>query len=112
MVPCLKVLFTLAAMASSGNSSNPILIETTRGETVESRHTGAAAVVDAAGRVVRSWGDIDRPVFARSAIKPLQALPKVGQSISASKARSKLGRQPASVVANQNFETCFFQSDA
>ena len=44
---------------------------------VESRHTGAAVVVDAAGRVVRSWGDIDAPVFARSAIKPLQALPLV-----------------------------------
>lgn len=44
---------------------------------VESRHAGAAAVVDAAGGVVRSWGDIERPVFARSAIKPLQALPLV-----------------------------------
>jgi L-asparaginase II len=64
-------------MASPENSSNPILVETTRGEMVESCHTGAAAVVDVAGRVVRSWGDIDRPVFARSAIKPLQALPLV-----------------------------------
>jgi len=64
-------------MASLENSSNPILVETTRGEMVESHHAGAAAVVDAAGRVVRSWGDIDRPVFARSAIKPLQALPLV-----------------------------------
>src|ERR1700681_4314899 len=64
-------------MASSANSSNPILVEVTRGDLVESRHTGAAAVVDAAGRVVRSWGDIERPVFARSAIKPLQALPLV-----------------------------------
>ena len=64
-------------MASPDNSSNPILVETTRGEMVESRHTGAVAVIDAAGGVVRSWGDIDRPVFARSAIKPLQALPLV-----------------------------------
>ncbi|HKF74454.1 MAG TPA: asparaginase [Stellaceae bacterium] len=50
---------------------------TTRGEMLESRHTGAAAVVDAAGHVVRAWGDVDAPVFARSAIKPLQALPLV-----------------------------------
>ena len=64
-------------MTSLANSSNPVLVETTRGEMVESRHTGAAAVVDAEGRVVRSWGDIDAPVFARSAIKPLQALPLV-----------------------------------
>lgn len=64
-------------MSSPVNSSNPILVETTRGEMVESRHTGAAAVVDAAGRVVRAWGNIECPVFARSAIKPLQALPLV-----------------------------------
>lgn len=42
---------------------------------VESRHRGAAAVIDAASRVVQAWGDIESPVFARSAIKPLQALP-------------------------------------
>ncbi len=64
-------------MASPANSSNPVLVEATRGEMVESRHTGAATVVDADGRVVRAWGDIDAPVFARSAIKPLQALPLV-----------------------------------
>jgi L-asparaginase II len=67
----------MAAMASLTNSSNPILVETTRGEMVESRHTGSAAVVDGSGRVVRSWGDVDGPVFARSAIKPLQALPLI-----------------------------------
>src|SRR5262244_3413519 len=77
MVPASTILVPTATMASPANSSNPILVETTRGEMVESRHTGAAAVVDATGRVVRSWGDIDAPVFARSAIKPLQALPLV-----------------------------------
>jgi L-asparaginase II len=59
------------------SSSNPVLVEVWRGEMVESRHHGAAAVVDATGRVVQSWGRIDQPVFARSAIKPLQALPLV-----------------------------------
>jgi len=59
------------------NSSNPVLVEVWRGNMVESRHHGAAAIVDAAGRVVEGWGDIDGPVFARSAIKPLQALPLV-----------------------------------
>jgi L-asparaginase II len=57
------------------NSSNPVLVEVWRGDMVESRHHGAAAIVDAGGRVVESWGSIDQPVFARSAIKPLQALP-------------------------------------
>jgi L-asparaginase II len=55
----------------------PVLVEVTRGDMVESRHRGAVAVVDASGRVVEAHGDIDRPVYARSAIKPLQALPLV-----------------------------------
>ena len=56
---------------------NPVLVEVTRGDLVESRHRGAAALVDAAGRVVMAWGDIERPIYARSALKPLQALPLV-----------------------------------
>jgi L-asparaginase II len=56
---------------------NPILVEAWRGEIVESFHRGAYAVVDASGRVVASVGDIDRPVYPRSAIKLLQALPLV-----------------------------------
>lgn len=55
--------------------ANPVLIEVTRGEMVESRHRVAVAVVDAGGRLVESWGDIERPIYGRSAIKPFQALP-------------------------------------
>jgi L-asparaginase II len=53
---------------------NPVLIELTRGPRIESIHRGAAAIVTATGEVVAAWGDIDRPVFVRSAAKPLQAL--------------------------------------
>jgi L-asparaginase II len=53
----------------------PVLVEVVRGEWVESGHRGAVAVVDAAGKVVRSLGDIDRLVYPRSALKPIQALP-------------------------------------
>jgi L-asparaginase II len=56
---------------------NPVLIEVLRGGTVESRHAGALAIVDAAGHVHTALGDIDRPVFPRSAVKLLQALPLV-----------------------------------
>jgi len=56
---------------------NPILVEATRGGIVESAHRGALAVVDARGAVVHAIGDIARPVFARSAVKVLQALPLV-----------------------------------
>ena len=55
--------------------TNPVLVEVTRGERVESQHRGSYAVVDAEGRVVASAGDIDRPVFPRSAVKAFQALP-------------------------------------
>lgn len=53
---------------------NPVLVEVTRGDMVESRHRAAVAVVDARGTVAMSAGDIDRAVYPRSAIKPLQAL--------------------------------------
>ncbi len=56
-------------------SDEPVLVEATRGDLVESSHRGSVAVVDAGGKVVLSLGDIDRPVYPRSAIKPLQALP-------------------------------------
>lgn len=54
---------------------NPVLAEVTRGGLVESRHRGAAIVVDADGAVVFSVGDVERPVFPRSAVKAFQALP-------------------------------------
>ena len=54
--------------------ANPVLVEVTRGPLVESRHRGAVVVVDAAGTRVRAWGDVERPVYPRSANKPLQAM--------------------------------------
>ena len=59
------------------NTGNPILVEVTRGVAVESRHSGACVVVDAAGGVVHSIGAVDQMVFPRSAIKPVQALPLI-----------------------------------
>jgi L-asparaginase II len=56
-------------------TANPLVVELMRGDMVESVHRAAVAVVDADGKVVRAWGDIERPVYGRSAIKPLQALP-------------------------------------
>jgi len=54
--------------------ANPILAEAVRGNWVENRHRGAFGVVDASGKVIASGGDIERPVFPRSAIKSMQAL--------------------------------------
>jgi L-asparaginase II len=56
---------------------NPTLVEVLRGDALESQHRGALAVLDADGNVVAALGDVDRPVFGRSAVKVLQALPLV-----------------------------------
>ena len=41
---------------------------------VESRHIGSAVVLAADGTVVIELGDVNAPIFARSTLKPLQAL--------------------------------------
>lgn len=56
---------------------NPILIQLTRGRDVESSHRGALCVADASGEIVVSLGNVDAPIYPRSAIKVLQALPLV-----------------------------------
>lgn len=66
-----------AAMIDGKSEGLPVLVEVTRGVMVESHHHGSAVVVDADGRVVLQWGNIEQPVFPRSAIKPIQAVPLV-----------------------------------
>jgi L-asparaginase II len=55
--------------------SNPVLVEVTRGNLVESRHRGVVIAVDGAGKTIFSLGDTDAAVFPRSACKAMQALP-------------------------------------
>lgn len=57
--------------------TDPVLVEVTRGGIVESRHAGAYAVIGKGGTLVTSAGDIDVPVFPRSAIKAFQCLPAI-----------------------------------
>ncbi len=56
------------------NTANPVLVEFTRGNWVENRHRAAFCIADSSGRIVASAGDIEHPIFPRSAIKSLQAL--------------------------------------
>jgi len=56
---------------------NPVLVEVTRGALVESGHRGSIAIVDANGSVRVALGDVETPVFTRSSLKPIQALPLV-----------------------------------
>lgn len=49
----------------------------TRGQAVENIFYGSLAVVDQRGTLLAAVGDVDYPIFTRSALKPLQALPLV-----------------------------------
>src|SRR5262245_19728278 len=64
-------------MSNNDAYANPILVRCKRGEAVESFHRGAAIVADSAGRVVRMWGDCERPCLMNSALKFIQAIPFV-----------------------------------
>lgn len=57
--------------------ANPVLVEVLRGAVVESAHRGAVAVLDGDGRTVLEIGNTAHPVFPRSAVKAIQALPLV-----------------------------------
>jgi len=57
--------------------TNPILVEVSRGAKVESVHRGAICVTDAGGKSVLSIGETQAPVFPRSAVKAIQALPLI-----------------------------------
>src|SRR5215469_453573 len=66
--------------------ANPVLVEVTRGDLVESVHRGSIAIARADGEIVLSLGDIATPVYPRSSLKPIQALPLIGSG-----AAEKLG---------------------
>ena len=55
------------------------LVDVTRGDTTESVHFGAVAVVDTRGRVVAQAGNPHVVTFTRSSLKPLQAMPFVSR---------------------------------
>ncbi|AUX75569.1 asparaginase [Sinorhizobium fredii] len=57
--------------------SNPVLVEVTRGNLVESRHRGAVIAVDGDGKTLFALGDTEAAVFPRSACKAMQALPLI-----------------------------------
>jgi L-asparaginase II len=56
---------------------NPVLVKVPRGEEIESFHRGAVAIVNANGETLAAWGDVERPIFPRSAAKMIQALPLI-----------------------------------
>lgn len=57
--------------------ANPVLVELTRGELVESVHRGSIAIAKADGALSLALGDVEAEVYPRSSLKPIQALPLV-----------------------------------
>ena len=56
------------------DAPNPVLVEVARGPMIEATHRGAAVIADRTGKVVAHWGDYERLIYPRSAIKPVQAI--------------------------------------
>lgn len=54
---------------------NPVLVRVWRGNFVESQHRGAWVLTDGAGSVIAGEGSWSAPMFTRSSVKSLQALP-------------------------------------
>ena len=83
-------------------TANPVLVDVTRGEMVESRHRGAVAVVRADGQTIGGIGDVTRLIYPRSALKPLQTLHLVESGAAAA---YQLGeREIALACASHNAE--------
>jgi L-asparaginase II len=54
--------------------SDKLFVEVTRNGIVESQHFGSAVVCDYKGAIVESWGDFEKSIFPRSALKPMLAV--------------------------------------
>ena len=54
--------------------TGPWVVEVTRGDVVESVHRVTVVVLDPDGTVVTAAGDVERPVYGRSALKPAQTV--------------------------------------
>jgi L-asparaginase II len=83
---------------------NPVLVRVWRGSAVESQHRGAWVLTDSAGRVIDGAGEWTRPVFVRSSIKCLQALPLL--EIGAADRFDYSDAEVALALASHNAEPC------
>jgi len=54
--------------------ANPILVQMTRGEMVENFFRGSYIISDPQGNIIDSVGDVDRLIYPRSALKPIQVI--------------------------------------
>ncbi len=55
----------------------PLSVNIRRNGAIESSHSVDVAVVDGEGRIILGYGETERMIFPRSAMKPLQAIPLI-----------------------------------
>ena len=89
---------------------NPVLVRVWRGHAVESQHRGAWVLADGSGEVFAGAGAWDRPVFARSSVKCLQALPLLESGAAEHFALSD--REVALALSSHNAEACHTETVA
>ncbi len=53
---------------------NSLSVKVTRGSVVENVHNIKAVIVSSSGEILQSWGDVDKLVYPRSAVKAIQVL--------------------------------------
>jgi len=83
---------SLAGLLPEKPPAQPVLAVTTRSGAVESWHRGAIAIVHG-DELAFAFGDVRHPVFARSAVKPFQALPLLERGLA-----DELGLPPEEIV--------------
>lgn len=83
--------------------NDPLVVEVTRGSSVESRHLVDVALVDGVGKTVDGWGEFDRPTLPRSSLKPIQATPLITEGIA--DAAGLTNEQLAIACSSHNGET-------
>jgi len=74
-LPTFLVLEATPDMSSLNLPKHVPLAASFRGGHPENVHHGSVAVTDTSGRLLMALGDVNAPVFTRSALKPFQAMP-------------------------------------
>ena len=50
------------------------MVEVTRSDEVESFHQGVAVLINSSGEILQEWGNSEKLIYPRSALKPIQSL--------------------------------------
>ena len=50
------------------------MVEVTRSDELESCHNGTAVLINSSGEILKEWGNSEKLIYPRSALKPIQSL--------------------------------------